>query len=365
MNISFVLWGGKIGGTERLALSLAGELQRMGHHPVVLLIEDDGDLRPQLDRESLEWVALGISPGRNVLREPRRVARALSTRDTEVAILGSFGFLGPALKIGGFRGVVIGVEHGALLAVPSLPVHKRALRNVDRRIGARGHDVEVAVSNFMLRLQSAAPHARDLVCIRHGVEVLDTPPIMPPTDRLRLGYVGRLIPGKGVDVAIRSMAQLRETNVDLPKLTVAGDGPEKTALETLARELNLADSVEFIGWTNDISGFWKAQHISVAPAHEFIESFCMTVVEAMAHGRPSIVSDRGALPELMLPGTTGSIVQPGSVAGLADAIGTYIEAPNLAVEQGAAAYSHARQNYTLRRCADDYIALARRVLGNR
>jgi glycosyltransferase involved in cell wall biosynthesis len=145
---------------------------------------------------------------------------------------------------------------------------------------------------------------------------------------------------------------------------VAGDGPDRAALETLALELDLADSVEFIGWTDDISGFWKAQHISVAPAHEIIESFCLTVVEAMAHGRPSIVSNRGALPELMLPGTTGSIVQPGSVAGLVDAIATYIKAPNLAAEQGAAAYAHTQQNYTLSRCANDYITLAQRVLGS-
>jgi glycosyltransferase involved in cell wall biosynthesis len=283
-------------------------------------------------------------------------------RDTEVAILGSFGFLGPALKIGGFRGVVIGVEHGALLAVPSLPVRKRALRNLDRRIGARGHDVEIAVSNFMLRLQSAAPHARDLVCIKHGVEVSDTRPVMPSADRLQLGYVGRLIPGKGVDVAIRSIAQLREANLAPPRLTVAGDGPDRAALEALALELDLADSVEFIGWTNDITGFWEAQHISVAPAHEFIESFCMTVVEAMAHGRPSIVSNKGALPELMLPGTTGSIVQAGSVTALGDAISTYMKDPNLAVEQGAAAHAHAQRHFTLRRCADDYIALAQRVL---
>ncbi len=160
MRITFLLWGGGIGGTERLSLSLAGGLRMLGHDTSVLLVDDDGDLRPQLDRESLEWIALGMSRGRHVLRQPRRVTRALSMLGTEVAILGSFGFLGPALKLGGFRGVVIGVEHGALLAVASLSAAKRAQCNLDRRIGVHGHDAEVAVSNFMLRLavgRSARP----------------------------------------------------------------------------------------------------------------------------------------------------------------------------------------------------------------
>jgi hypothetical protein len=55
------------------------------------------------------------------------------------------------------------------------------------------------VSDFMLRLARQTPHARRLVCIKHGVRVSDLPSPLPGiADQLRIGYVGRLIPGKGV-----------------------------------------------------------------------------------------------------------------------------------------------------------------------
>jgi glycosyltransferase involved in cell wall biosynthesis len=366
LNIAFVLWGGGIGGTERLSLLLAAELQTLGHNTSIVLIGDDGDLRPQLDRESLEWIALGIQRGRDVLHQPRRVAQALSTLDTEVAVLGSFGFLGSALKVGGFRGAVIGVEHGALLATPSLPVLKRARCNLDRRIGARGHDAEVAVSEFMLRLQAVVPHSRRLLCIRHGVKVPDIQSPMPPFDRLRVGYVGRLIPGKGVDVTLRALDQLRTLGSDiLPTLMIAGDGPDRPALEALALELHLNDQVEFIGWTDDVTSFWEAQHISIVPSNEFVESFCMAAVEAMAHGRPSIVSDRGALPELMVPDLTGSLVAPGDASLLADAIARYSTSPELISTRGVAAHERAKRHFTIERCADEYVKLANQVIADK
>lgn len=163
-------------------------------------------------------------------------------------------------------------------------------------------------------------------------------------------------------MTINALAHLRKGDKTLPMLMIAGDGPDRAGLEALTLKLGLVDNVKFIGWTDDITGFWEAQHVSVAPAHKFTESFCMTAVEAMAHGRPSIVSNRGALPELMLPDITGSIVQAGDASALADAIATYISMPRLAVEQGAAAHAHAQQCYTLERCANDYVALAKDIM---
>jgi glycosyltransferase involved in cell wall biosynthesis len=364
MKITFLLWGGAIGGTERLSLTLAGEMRSRGLNTSVVFVADEGKLGKHLTRESLDFRCVNLSPGRLVLRHPRILARAVAKTGADVVIVGSFGFLGAALKSGGFRGAVIGVEHGALLTVPSLSPAKRLVRRTDRLIGARSHDAEVAVSQFMMNLAQATHHARQLVCIKHGVRVPDRPSVLPSiSDYLRVGYVGRLIPGKGVDVTLHSLAQLRtrQTGI-LPKLMIAGDGPDRPALETLTRELDLAGQVEFIGWTDDVAGFWKAQHISVVPSNEFVESFCMTAVEAMAHGRPSIVSNRGALPELVVPDLTGLLVQAGDTSSMAGAIARYARSPELIATHGMAAHERAKRGFTLERCTDAYLALAEKIV---
>jgi glycosyltransferase involved in cell wall biosynthesis len=368
VNIAFLLWGGAIGGTERLSLALAREMRCRGMSTSIVFVADEGKLRDQLLRDSLPFCCANLFPGRLVVRYPRSLARTVAETGAQVVIVGSFGYLGAALRAGGFNGAIIGVEHGALLTLPSLPAQKQLVRRVERLVGARMHDAEVEVSDFMLRLAEKTHHARNLVRIKHGVKVPAVPSPLPPlVDRLYLGYVGRLIPGKGVDITLRALDQLRSVSVGhpLPMLTIAGDGPDRPALEKLTRKLSLDDQVEFIGWTEDITSFWQSQHVSVAPSNEFVESFCMTAVEAMANGRPSVVSDRGALPELLIPDVTGSLVAAGDISALAGAIDHYARFPELITIQGRAAHERAQQCYTIERCADEYIALAKSHLERR
>jgi glycosyltransferase involved in cell wall biosynthesis len=365
MNITFLLWGGAIGGTERLSLNLAGEMRSRGLRASVVFVANEGKLREHLVQEALDFRCANLSPGRLVLRHPRILANAVAETEADVVIVGSFGYLGAVLRLAGYDGAVIGVEHGALLTLPNLPRLKQLIRRTERLIGARMHDAEVEVSDFMLELAKRTHHARRLVRIRHGVKVPETPAPLPSVaERIYLGYVGRLIPGKGVDVTLRALAQLRLTDSHRPPLTltVAGDGPDKPALEALTRELGLSAQVNFTGWTEDISEFWRTQHISVAASNEFIESFCLTAVEAMANARPSIISDRGALPELVVPNVTGSRVPAGDVQALASAIDEYTSCPELITGRGRAAHRHAREHFTIERCVDEYIALAESLL---
>ena len=219
------------------------------------------------------------------------------------------------------------------------------------------------MSDFMLRLAQGTSHARRLVCIKHGVKVAQSPSPMPAiSDSLRIGYVGRLIPGKGVDVLLRALAVLLEhSTTSVPSLTIAGDGPGRGKLTTLVLSLGLAKHVRFIGWTDDVAAFWAEHHLAVAPSYELVESFGMTVIEAMAAARPAIVSDRGALPELIDPNVNGAVVAAGDVLKLAEAIDGYRSSQDLLVSHGLAAYEQARSRFTLGRCADDYLKLAEAI----
>ena len=76
--------------------------------------------------------------------------------------------------------------------------------------------------------------------------------------------------------------------------------------------------VEFTGWTDDMPSFWRVCDIAVMPSDTCIESFGMAAVEAMACARPVVVTENGALPELVDDGITGFVVSPRDVGALAD-----------------------------------------------
>jgi len=180
---------------------------------------------------------------------------------------------------------------------------------------------------------------------------------------MRIGYAGRLIPGKGLDVLMRALATVRQEH-DV-SLLVAGDGPSRQELERLAGSLDLRDRVTFLGWTDDIGGFWSRCHLAVAPNDRTDESFCLSIAEAMSYSRPAVVTDRGALPELVIPEKTGVVVPAGDATALAGAIAYYALSPDRVSVHGRAAREHAERSYSLERCAERFLELAEALLVRR
>lgn len=361
MKIAFVLWRGEIGGAERLSLSLAAEMRRQGLESIVIFVADEGELGPHLAKESIDFQSLNIFPCKQVIARPWKIASLLAEVDVDAAIVASVGYLDVALRLGGYRGPIIGVEHGDLLTFPDMPWKGRIFRQADRFAGALSCSAEVAVSEYMFRLAKATDHGRPLVCIKNGVNVPQKPvELAPIDDRLKIGYVGRLIPGKGVDVMLQALARTEARRTGLsPVLSIAGEGPDRPRLEDMARSLQIESKVRFIGWTNNVPDFWGEQHLAVAPSYQFIESFCMSAAEAMAQGRPTLVSDRGALPELHIADGVGEIVKAGDAAAWASAMTRYLKDPDLLIQQGVAAHDAARRHFTLEGCAAAYARLAR------
>jgi glycosyltransferase involved in cell wall biosynthesis len=152
------------------------------------------------------------------------------------------------------------------------------------------------------------------------------------------------------------------------RLRIAGDGPERPRLERLADELGLREGVEFLGWirdATDVAAFWQACDLGVAAPNDWVESFGLTVVEAMACGTPVIVTRGGALPETIVDGETGFVVEPRDRRGLAAALGAYLEDPTLVAEHGAAARAWCERRFDIDRCAEAYAGLFRPGQGDR
>jgi glycosyltransferase involved in cell wall biosynthesis len=134
-----------------------------------------------------------------------------------------------------------------------------------------------------------------------------------------LVIAGRLHRVKGVDIALRALAQLPENCV----LVLVGEGPLREELKALAVELGVAGRVRWVGWTNDMSRYAAAADIWLAPSR--YEPLGNTVLDAWVHEVPVVASKVGGLAMLVEDGKTGLLVEKEDVDGLAAAVGRLVK----------------------------------------
>lgn len=132
-------------------------------------------------------------------------------------------------------------------------------------------------------------------------------------------FVGRLIPVKGVPVLLEAFALLAK-HLPEARLTIVGDGPERSTLERKAQELGIRHRVSFTGALSqqDVSARMSDADLFVLPSYD--EGLPVVLMEAMASGLPVITTPIAGIPELVQNGVTGRIVSAGDAAGLAGAI---------------------------------------------
>lgn len=168
--------------------------------------------------------------------------------------------------------------------------------------------------------------------------VPERPARAPLADPPTVSFAGRLYEKKGVDVLLRAMA-------DVPGATVvvAGDGPERGALERLATRLGLGERARFLG---HLAPERLEQELATAWVHAvpsiWDEPFGITVAEAMMRGTAVVASDRGGPSEIVRAGESGLLVPPGDAAALAGAITRIVGDRALAERFGAAGRALAR-----------------------
>jgi glycosyltransferase involved in cell wall biosynthesis len=145
----------------------------------------------------------------------------------------------------------------------------------------------------------------------------------------RLVYVGRLSPEKGVATLLRALAMLaRDGFSPMPQLTLAGDGPERAALEALARELGCESRVTFAGQLerSALSRALSQADLCVQPS--LTEGFSKAWLDAFAHGLPVLASEVGAASVVLgADGERGWLVPPGDAQALATALRRVLTAP--------------------------------------
>lgn len=138
-----------------------------------------------------------------------------------------------------------------------------------------------------------------------------------PDNKYVIGYVGRLVDIKGVDLLIESYSQFCKTYNDTI-LLIAGDGEEKEKLKELVNKYNINENVIFTGFIDNIYNYLDIMDVFILPSKS--EGLSIALMEAMAKGRIVITSKTDGVDEIIKNGETGIILYERSYNCLLDAM---------------------------------------------
>jgi glycogen(starch) synthase len=197
--------------------------------------------------------------------------------------------------------------------------------------------------------------------IHFGFDARDVPPEPLPLDEPRLLCLGRHVFEKGFDLALKAFSTLVDRFPKL-RLIIASDGPARPDLERQAVRLGLIQRVDFIGWVESaqIPAVLNSATLVLIPSR-VIEGFGLVAMEAAMMGRPVVAARSGGLPEVVIDGETGLIVERENSDALAAAIASLLEHPEVTAQMGRAARDRAQAAFSWERHVDAFDALYRRL----
>jgi glycosyltransferase involved in cell wall biosynthesis len=177
-----------------------------------------------------------------------------------------------------------------------------------------------------------------------------------------IGAVAVLRPQKALHLLVRAAAELAGEHPGL-RVLIAGDGPEREALEALIAELGLGETVTLLGLRRDIPDVLAALDVAVVSSD--FEGTPLAVLEYMDAGLPVVATRVGGLPDLIEQGRHGLLVEPGDARALADSVGTLLRNPQRARELGRLGQERRRAEFsidnTVRTLERMYLELAGRA----
>ena len=266
----------------------------------------------------------------------------------------SYGLLG---ALSGFHPFYISVWGNDVFEFPN----QNKVQELTFKANLKCADRIFSTSHIMAR-ETAKYTSKDVTVIPFGVSTGSFEGVKPTSlfanDTVVIGTIKTLEKDYAIDVLIKAFAIALASNPDVNlKLLICGKGTMEEALKDLTRELQIEEHVLFTGYIghDEVPGYLAGMDIFCCFSNA--ESFGVAVVEAMAAGKPTAVSNAGGLPEVVDHGECGLIVETQDPEAAASAISKLIGDGNLRTYLGAKAKERVTREYDWNNCVKSMVSI--------
>jgi glycosyltransferase involved in cell wall biosynthesis len=291
---------------------------------------------------------------------------------THTAKAGAVGRIAALLAGGARPPIIVHTFHGHVLRGYFNPLTTLGFRTLERwlaRVTTRLIAVSPEVRDDLVRLGVA--RREKFTVIRLGIELGER---VGGDDELRretrrqlgvgpdafmVGWVGRMTAVKRTEDVVRAFRELLDREVDA-YLCLVGDGPDRPRLERLAHELGIVRRCLFLGYQDDVAPYYEAIDALLLPSVN--EGTPVSVIEALAAGRPAVATSVGGVPDIVRDGVDGYLVQVGDAAKLGQRLAELAADPARRDEMGRDGRERVVERYAVARLVDEIDALYRELL---
>jgi glycosyltransferase involved in cell wall biosynthesis len=183
---------------------------------------------------------------------------------------------------------------------------------------------------------------------------------------LLIGICAALRPEKAHGDLLLALARLRQRKISA-KVLIVGDGPERAAIEQTIASLNLTGCVFITGFKDDVRPYLAICDVVVLASHA-IETFSIAALEAMAMGKPLVLTRIGGAEEQVIDGENGFLYEPGDIESLSDKLAA-LQSVSTRERMGAASRRRVETLFTERGMIAQFerqiLELGRRASGGR
>jgi glycosyltransferase involved in cell wall biosynthesis len=313
-----------------------------------------------LTERGVECVVIPFPLTQASIRELRRQLGGYRPDLVQASFISAFTGALLRLKRSGFTRRLIVIDHSS----GETPLRRGWRRLASRlrgwRVG-RTLDAILPVSQTIARrdIERVFLPTEKVRVIYNGIRLCDFPnPVRSTRATPLVAYAGQLIPEKGVMTLLRAHVRLRREGATGYELVIAGSGCQEEELKKFCLESE-CDDVRFLGHIDGVVDLFGSAGVVVVPS-EWQEAFGLVATEAMACGAACLVSDAGALPEVV--GDAGLVFRAGDDADLARKLESLLRDPDERRRLGQAGRRRVEMNFTLDRNVSEQIAVCERVL---
>jgi sugar transferase (PEP-CTERM/EpsH1 system associated) len=358
----------EIGGLEQVVINLVRNLDRNRFEPVIACLNERGALADEISQQKINVIKIDPMPSRLSYLFPTALVEIIKREKPDI-IHSHSGCWYKSVRAAYLTQInnVIHTDHGRLIpdslsarwldrfyskyTTRIIAVSEQLRRYLIERVKISASKIEV--------IYNGVPDIAQTSSVPSGIEIN---PLLISDARPIIGTIGRLAPVKDYSTLLFAM-QVIHTQVKNAKLVVIGDGSERSKLEHLAEELGIKQAVLFLGSRRDVAQLYPT--FTIFALSSISEGTSMSILEAMAFGKPIVATDVGGNRYLVQEGKTGILVPPKQPQLLAAALLNLIHNQAQARDMGAAGRVRYLNLFTVGKMARNYEQLYEKLVASR